>query len=448
MALRRIRFTLRYSVVTYVLCFSAVVMAYDIFDPTANITITWDVVSWTPDGYVAVVKMNNYQMYRPIMTPGWTLGWTWAKKEIIWSILGAQAIDQGDCKDLPSNIPHSCEKNPRIIDMQPGVPYNQQFLNCCKGGFVSSMGQDPANSVSAFQLSVGNSGNTYKTVGLPKNFSLLGPNQGYTCSPISIVPSSVSLSSGGRRKNRALMSWQLVCRYSQFLASEIPTCCVSMSSFYNSDITPCLSCACGCRNNENCVTEFLQHISNNSPISRVVGSTSPHTEGNAPLKRCTHHMCPVRVHWHVKRNYKMYWHVRITITNFNFNFNYTKWTLVAQHPNLNNIAKVDDFNYKPLLLFEPINDTGMFYGVEELDNDHLLEAASVHSEMILQKNRTTFSLNRGWAFPHKVYFNGDECIMPLPVSYPSLPNSVLPLLYVGRMAIIIQVLIATFHQFI
>lgn len=94
------------------------------------------------------------------------------------------------------------------------------------------------------------------------------------------------------------------------------------------------------------------------------------------------------------------------------------------------------------------DDTGMFYGVEELDNDHLLEAASVHSEMILQKNRTTFSLNRGWAFPHKVYFNGDECIMPLPVSYPSLPNSVLPLLYVGRMAIIIQVLIATFHQFI
>lgn len=32
--------------------FVTVVMAYDIFDPTANITITWDVVSWTPDGYV------------------------------------------------------------------------------------------------------------------------------------------------------------------------------------------------------------------------------------------------------------------------------------------------------------------------------------------------------------------------------------------------------------
>ncbi|KAK1428886.1 hypothetical protein QVD17_17726 [Tagetes erecta] len=91
----------------------------------------------------AVVKMNNYQMYRQIMSPGWTLGWKWSKNEVIWSIVGAQATDQGDCKDFPSDIPHSCDKNPRIIDLQPGAPYNQQFQNCCKGGILSLLGQDP-----------------------------------------------------------------------------------------------------------------------------------------------------------------------------------------------------------------------------------------------------------------------------------------------------------------
>ncbi|KAJ9559983.1 hypothetical protein OSB04_005143 [Centaurea solstitialis] len=416
----------------------AVVVAYDLFDPTANVTITWDVVSWTPDGYVAVVKMNNYQMYRQITSPGWTLGWTWAKKEIIWSMVGAQADDQGECKEFSSDIPHSCEKNPRIIDMHPGAPYNQQFPNCCKGGILTSFGQDPAGSLAAFQLSVGNSGNTYGTVSLPKNFALLGPDRGYTCSPVSIVPPSVSLSSGGRRKNRALMTWQLACSYSQLMASRTPTCCVSMSSFYNSEITPCPSCACGCINGENCVKSY-------STISRAI---SPLSEGTAPMKQCTQHMCPIRVHWHVKKNYKAYWRVRITITNFNYNLNYTKWTLVAQHPNLNNVARVNGFIYKPLVVYDTINDTGMFYGVEKLENDLLLEAGtngSVYSEMILRKDEKMFTLNDGWGFPRKVYFNGDECIMPLPVSYPSLPNSVLPVSDIGQV-VMIQVLVAILYQ--
>lgn len=33
--------------------------AYDALDPTGNITIKWDVISWTPDGYV--VSINELQ---------------------------------------------------------------------------------------------------------------------------------------------------------------------------------------------------------------------------------------------------------------------------------------------------------------------------------------------------------------------------------------------------
>lgn len=71
------------------------------------------------------------------------------------------------------------------------------------------------------------------------------------------------------------------------------------------------------------------------------------------------------------------------------------------------------------------DDTGMFYGMK-FYNDLLMEAGqfgNVQSEVLLQKDKDTFSLKEGWAFPRKVYFNGEECMLPSPESYPFLPNS-------------------------
>lgn len=150
------------------------------------------------------MTIQNAQMYRQIMSPGWTIGWTWAKKEVIWSIVGAQATDQGDCSKFKGNIPHCCMRNPTIVDLLPGVPYNQRFSDCCKGGVLASSEQDPAAAVSAFQLSVGLSGTSNKTVRPPKNFYLLGPGPGYTCGGATVVPPSVSLSADGRRRTRAM----------------------------------------------------------------------------------------------------------------------------------------------------------------------------------------------------------------------------------------------------
>lgn len=45
------------------------------------------------------------------------------------------------------------------------------------------------------------------------------------------------------------MTWNVTCTYSQFLAQKTPTCCVSLSSFYNDTIVPCPTCTCGCKNN-------------------------------------------------------------------------------------------------------------------------------------------------------------------------------------------------------
>lgn len=395
--------------------------AYDPLDPTGNITIKWDVVSWTPDGYVAAVTMHNFQQYRHVPSPpGWTLGWAWAKKEVIWSMVGAQTTEQGDCSKWKANIPHCCKKTPAVVDLLPGVAYNQQFTNCCKAGLLASWAQDPPNSIASFQVSVGNSGNTNKTLRLPKNFTLKAPGPGYTCGPAKNVLPSLFFSPDRRRTTQALMTWNVTCTYSQFLAQKTSTCCVSFSSFYNDTITPCPTCACNCRNN---LTQ-PRCIENDSPLLENPGINSP-TKNLAPLLQCTRHMCPIRVHWHVKLNYQDYWRVKITITNFNYRMNYTGWTLVAQHPNFNNVTQVFSFNYKPLTPYGSINDTAMFWG-EKFYNDMLMEAGemgSVQSEILLEKDEQTFTFKQGWAFPRRIYFNGDECVLPSPDAYPWLPNA-------------------------
>lgn len=71
------------------------------------------------------------------------------------------------------------------------------------------------------------------------------------------------------------------------------------------------------------------------------------------------------------------------------------------------------------------DDTGMFFGMKYY-NDLLREAGpfgNVQSELLLKKDKNTFTLKEGWAFPRKVYFNGDECMLPPPDAYPYLPNS-------------------------
>lgn len=75
----------------------------------------------------------------------------------------------------------------------------------------------------------------------------------------------------------------------------------------------------------------------------------PQGDGQQPdLVRCSRHMCPIRVHWHVKTSYREYWRVKITVTNLNLVKNYSAWNLVVLHPNLQSITQVFSFNYRSL----------------------------------------------------------------------------------------------------
>lgn len=151
----------------------------------------------------AVVSIYNYQQYRHIQAPGWKLGWVWAKKEIIWAMTGGQATEQGDCSKFKNNIPHCCRKDPEVVDLLPGTPYNMQIANCCKGGVLNAWAQDPENAVASFQISVGQAGTTDRTVKVPKNFTLKAPGPGYTCGPAKVVKPTKFISQDGRRSTQA-----------------------------------------------------------------------------------------------------------------------------------------------------------------------------------------------------------------------------------------------------
>ena len=156
----------------------------------------------------ARVTIFNYQQYRHIESPGWQLGWTWLKKEVIWNMVGAQATEQGDCSKFKGDPPHCCKKTPTVVDLLPGTPYNHQISNCCRGGVVSAWAQDSATAVSAFQISVGQSGTTNTTVRAPRNITLKAPGPGYTCGPAKTVAPTKFFSDDKRRKTQAMCKFR------------------------------------------------------------------------------------------------------------------------------------------------------------------------------------------------------------------------------------------------
>ncbi|XP_028123647.1 uncharacterized protein LOC114320776 [Camellia sinensis] len=167
----------------------------------------------------------------------------------LWSMVGGQTTEQGDCSKFKGNIPHCCKKDPTVVDLLPRTPYNQQIANCCKGGVINSWVQDPSNATSSFQISVGGAGTTNKTVRVPKTLTLKAPGPGYTCGPAKVGKPTKFVTQNVRKVTQAMMTWNVTCTYSQFLAQKTPTCCVSLSSFYNNTIVPCPTCTCGCQNN-------------------------------------------------------------------------------------------------------------------------------------------------------------------------------------------------------
>ncbi|XP_050262877.1 COBRA-like protein 2 isoform X1 [Quercus robur] len=151
---------------------------------------------------------------------------------------GAFATQQGNCTTFKFQTPHCCKKDPVIVYLMPEALPQNRSEDCCRGGLLSPWAIDPSNSLSSFEMKVGNlAGNfpAYK----PQNLTLMVPRPGYTCGPVLDTDPTVTSDIGE--------TWKSTCTYSSFLANKKPVCCVSLSTFYNPNITPCPKCSCGCK---------------------------------------------------------------------------------------------------------------------------------------------------------------------------------------------------------
>ncbi|XP_042032254.1 COBRA-like protein 1 [Salvia splendens] len=373
---------------------------YDPLDPNGNITVTFDIFKYTHDGYVARVTIQNYYQYRHVEKPGWKLGWAWAKDEVIWAISGAIATKQGHCKPSTDVKPHCCSPHPLIV------------ATTIEGGLLAAWAINPHTSYSSFDITIGNLDQNRTAYRPPLNLTLTAPTRGYTCGTLRDALPSISFVTGGLREEQVFRTWRSECTYSSYISSKVPICCVSLSTFYNPDITSCPSCSCGCR---------VADRSSYSCISE--GAISSNVE-DAEIVRCTDHMCPLRVHWHIKTNYVTHWRVKLTVSNYHYGRNYSDWNIVVQHPGFRAPFTAPEFN-NTMLSTVP-EDAALFWG-KVLYNTELLqgneyEVGSVTTDILMQKIADAFTLRNGWGFPRRIYFNGENCRMPLPDMFPMLPN--------------------------
>ncbi|KAK4437694.1 COBRA-like protein 1 [Sesamum alatum] len=386
---------------------------YDPLDPNGNVTVTFDILKYTLDGYVARVTIQNYYQYRHVEKPGWKLGWTWDKDEVIWSMSGAFAIQRGNCSSFKYQVPHSCKPDPVIVDLMPDAMPQNRSDGCCRGGLLAAWAIDPSMSFSSFEIVVGNleqNSTGYK----PLNLTLLAPGPGYTCGPVMDTSPTVFSVMRGRREEEVFRTWKSTCTYSSYLASKTPICCVSLSTFYNPTITSCPPCSCGCRVADQFATLCIRE------------GVIPSNLLDADLVQCTDHMCPLRVHWHIKKNYVTHWRVKLTVSNYNYARNYSNWNVLVQHPGFGQPSAAFSFNSKMLPTTGVPEDVALFWGkafynTELLQTDQY-QVGSVTTEILLQKDSSSFTLSNGWALPRRIYFNGENCQMPLPDTFPMLPN--------------------------
>lgn len=156
----------------------------------------------------ARVTIQNYYQYRHVDKPGWKVGWSWTKNEVIWSMAGSFATAQGDCSSFKFQTPHSCKQNPVIADLMPDALPENKSEDCCRGGLLSAWAIDPSNSFSSFEMTVGNL-ETNSTGYAPANLTLMAPGPGYTCGPVLETDPTVSSDIGGRRQVQVFSKYSM-----------------------------------------------------------------------------------------------------------------------------------------------------------------------------------------------------------------------------------------------
>ncbi|KAK4477159.1 hypothetical protein RD792_016372 [Penstemon davidsonii] len=135
---------------------------------------------------------------------------------------------------------------------------------------------------------------------------------------------------------------------------------------------------------KNTIFKFLYIVNFNLCIYVNREGVIPSNMNDADLIRCTDHMCPLRIHWHIKNNYVTHWRVKLTVSNYNYGRNYSNWNVVVQHPGFGQPSTASSFNTTMLPSYGVPEEVALFWG-KAFYNAELLQGDDYEVGSVTQK---------------------------------------------------------------
>ncbi|CAN6220019.1 unnamed protein product [Urochloa humidicola] len=442
-----------------------------------DLVITYDVVQSHETTYLALVTLDNGAPLGRL--DGWQLSWAWQREEFIRSMRGAYPREVGAAACLYgpqgkhykgldfSKEALNCDRRPVVMDLPPSRADDAdlgRIQHCCRNGTIlpKSMGLDQSTSV--FQMEVYKMPPDLNRTSLypPASFQIRGSsplNPDYACGqPLPVTPSEFPDPSGLPSTRRAVASWQVVCNITTTQSAtsppnksnKTPRCCVSFSALYNESVVPCRTCACGCPKSTqqpaSCSTTtpalLLPPYALLMPSDRrdkeAVSWADQKDLGPVPNPMPCPDNCGVSINWHVATDFAAGWTARLTLFNWQPDADMPEWFAAVVMPNQ---AAYDGFEQAYSFNATAIGNSTIFIQGRDGFNDYLLGETNmsgvdypvpgkVQSVLSFSK-KADIDVVAGDGFPSKVFFNGDECAMPLRIpsrGAPKTAGAILPVL--------------------
>ncbi|RLM84671.1 brittle stalk-2-like protein 8 precursor [Panicum miliaceum] len=428
---------------------------------TGDLVITYDVLQAHETTYLALVTLDNNAPLGRL--DGWQLSWAWQRGEFISSMRGAypREVGAGACLYGPQGQYYegidfsqvlNCDRRPVVVDLPPSRADDAdigRIDHCCRNGTILPKSMDVAHSKSAFQMEV------YKMppdlnrtkIHPPASFEVHGAsplNPEYACGqPIPVSPSEFPDPSGLASTTVALASWQAVCNITTSTSttagsasSRPPRCCVSFSASYNESVIPCRTCACGCPASarSTCSTTtpsmLLPPYALLMPFERRAKEALSWAEEkrlSVPNPMPCGDSCGVSINWHVATDFDGGWSARLTLFNWGDEDMQEWFTAIFMDKAYDGFEQAYSFNATA------VGNSTIFIKAREGFNFLLRETnmsgvdypvpGKLQSVLSFTKKTTPgIDVVAGDGFPSKVFFNGDECAMPLRIPSQSAAN--------------------------
>ncbi|CAM0145066.1 unnamed protein product [Urochloa decumbens] len=449
---------------------------------SGDLVITYDVVQAHETTYLALVTLDNGAPLGRL--DGWQLSWEWQRGEFIRAMRGAYPREVGSAaclygpqgqhyKGLDFSKVLNCDRRPVVMDLPPSRADDAdmgRINHCCRNGTILPKSMGVAQSTSAFQMDVYKMPPDLNRTKLypPAGFQVRGSsplNPDYACGqPVPVRPSEFPDPSGLPSTTLAVASWQVVCNITTQSQSQqappkssTPRCCVSFSAFYNESVVPCRTCACGCPAPTKTSQQPASSCSTTAPAmllppyALLMPSDRRAKEaltwadqkdlGPVPNPMPCADNCAFSVNWHVASDFAGGWTARLTLFNWQPDADMPDWFAAVV---MADEAAYDGFEQAYSFNATAIGNGTIFIHGREGFNDFLLKETNMSGvdypvpgkvQSVLsftKKTSAAIDVIAGHGFPSKVFFNGDECAMPLRIPSPGArPNTggfILPML--------------------